>query len=707
MADTNIDPFADINADENPDASLPQKFKGLTPDDRLILNNIFDSQPKRREAYAKKLGITLDPEDDNKFKVLGSKGPYDGEIAPGWHSHFDKGGLAEVAKVQLGDMWNKIKDLGFSAVVNAPLIALGAKAGAAIGAQPGIMFAPETAGLSIPAGATAGGLIGAVLGGALGNAASEGIKEVVGDWLLEQDYVPPDQVLKTTQSIFMGIAPLILTGGAKLTKDAIKGAWSIRTDAVKHLIRVAGGVPDDHLLEMAAQKPWMFTKERVQGASQALHDTYRSIFGMDPEKLLKRNDTEYIPPTSLLYKPLEPLVETQKTQYAILDGKKQANWTTSELVSSLKQQLDKLPQLQSERDVNQKAFATYAQDKIKEIYGDAAKISGQSLKGINDIKKMSFLDDIQLPYSKGRNILNSMQNDARNVEVPGYQYLSKAISSQTEGQGLGAVADQKAAAVYRDFLPSVPPEEQVQNVNKKISQIKKVYALAGDALSPDNIGKAFIGRGANPNSSASVANVRNALKQVGDVTGDPNLGTDVGMQAVQAWAENAYANPRTVGSSRTLPAMAMGAIEGGTKGAVVGGAMTGGNKTGVIAGGIGGALHGAAKGASMSSPETALAALGKAMQSEQTVNKYANMIPSEQAILNNAVPKDLSEAINQYSDAGLQAIYASPLANIIQTKEAPTVSPSLDAALSAGKSMLGIEETKKPEEQDPFADITF
>jgi hypothetical protein len=267
-----------------------------------------------------------------------------------------------------------------------------------------------------------------------------------------------------------------------------------------------------------------------------------------------------------------------------------------------------------------------------------AKDSGSSLMGIQPA--VNSLDNVSLPYSRGRNMLDSMQDDAFDREVAGSRFLKKAITTNTQGAGLGVVADQKAAMAGSN----------VGDVNKQISKVLDTYKTAADAITPNNIRRAFFG---SQEGNPAYANARQSLAQVDEVLGT-DLSSDVGMKSMQAWAENTYLNPKSFGSGR----VAGGMLEGGAKGALTGagGGAAIGSMIPVIGTGVGagvgatvGAVRGAMQAARLANPEQAMKSLSGMIEGQQAAEAALDKLSSGRTIREMvSMPKQTVEALRTF-----------------------------------------------------------
>lgn len=827
MADKNKDPFADLNiVDESVKVEKPQVRGPITDAERLIMNNIFDTQPKRRMAYAKQIGIELDPEDHNKYKIAGTEGGYDGEIDPGTSIYFKPGGLVQQMKTIYGENLKDLGDLAFDMTIAGASMAAGGKLGAELSANPWISA------------------LGGIMGGIAGNHVAELTKDSIGNILLESgNRINPDDSLRFIQDFTVSMAPYILKGGASMTKDALNAAMKMRTNAVKLAIRQAGGLPSKDLLEMAAKKPELFTEQAVQNAEEAMRNSYKNIFGLSEDDLMKRiteRDTKWIPDGSIFRPKMDAKASIQKEMYDQLNVIPEGNWEVGEITAPLKAQLEQIKmKLPSERSADEQAAFSYLSQRIDQIYRDAAEVSGQriddliqqveipkfkegnvkttsdiGLRATSDLSKSgrytdetlkrfsdmglrpeafkvedgviskkisdpvtgSFrwerlpnnqvksladqmnvtpqefekmvslfenrfsmtetskgavragtdvytiiqaadkgkLDKVKFNYSRGRNILDAMQDDAFDREVPGSRFLKRAISANTKGSGLAAVADAKAAKIAEETGLNV----DVGPINKEISELRKLYYEAAKTITPQNIDKAFLGGVGNP----TYGDVRQVLGKVDKVLGT-QLSTDVGMDSMKLWALKQYENPKGMGSGRVLPSAIAGAVKEGTKAAAAGYTLTGGSKDAATVAGILGAGKGFVEGARMAHPEAAMRALNKVMGQQEFVK--GAMTPFTQ-MPGTAIPElagttgglaeslanTLSPGIRsvlQASPQTLEQIYTSPIREQLRQKVTPipVVNPQSMEPLQIPTNQYVPEKKKQSTPEDPFGDLDF
>jgi hypothetical protein len=538
----------------------------VTEIERLVLQNLFDTQPEKRRAYLKQLGFEIDPKNDNNYRPLGSTQGY-AEIDPGVKAYFKKGGLKELGK--------DVGDVLFDLAVNTPLVGASASAGAAGGAAFGTGLAPV-------AGTAVGGIAGLVGGGAAGNVASEEIKNFAADVFLDEN-VPQDQKLTLIQSAISGMVPALLKGAGKIGKGFISAQLAKRREATINAIKAAGGQVTPELIDRAARNPEKFTKEAVAGASENLNKVYKNIFGIAENEPFTPTSTRQIKPDSLFGQALKPLNDQADAEIAKLNIDKAANWQVGELVAPMKKQIAILAD-KFDRTQEEEAAFKYLRDKVASVY-----------KKVGQKTPTEASDSIEITFKQGRDVLKAIQDDAFNREIPGSSYLKQAVGGSPDA--IRALADAKAAKAG-SMLPQI---------NAKRSALLTTYKEAKANLTPTKLTSAFVG-----NDSPAKVNVRDTLAKVDGLLGT-QLADDVELKGVQRLVENAYAAPKNFGSGRTN-VMAEGIKEGMKQGGIglAAGAATSpvtGMAGPVVGGGLGfarGFAQGAENARTMAAPDMAL-----------------------------------------------------------------------------------------------------
>lgn len=416
--------------DSMPDAA-PMRNSPLTDEERMVVQNFFDTQPKRRAQYLMQLGFEMNPKDDNEYRPAGSQGSW-GEVDGGWSAFFKKGALAE--------MKNDIRDASFDVAVQGLLAGAGAVAGS-----------------QIP---VLGTVVGGVLGGALGNAASEGLKNAAGDLFLDKE-IPQDMKLTALQSLVVGSAPAIGKLGKNLGSGAISHVLESRKKAIINAAKASGGGVTAEILEKAAREPELFTDEAVSGATKRLEGEYKSIFGVSPDSPLVMKSTRQVNPESAFGKALKPLNDEATEEVNKLAASPIANWHVDELTGPMKREISVLAD-KFDRTVEEDAALKYLRDKVSYVTKNAGA------KG-------------EINFKQGREVLKAIQDDAFNREIPGASYIKQAIGGRPDA--LRALADQKAAAVG----------SKLPEINAKRSQILQTFETARQNLTPGKITSAYVG----------------------------------------------------------------------------------------------------------------------------------------------------------------------------------------------------------------------
>lgn len=567
-----IDPFGEVKK--------PLRQTPITPNERLIFQNLFDTQIERRKEYAKQIGLELDPEDSNKFRPLGSSGAYQGEIDPGgFRQYFRKGGLKELGQ--------DIEDVGVDVVKGSVAGTMGT-AGAGMGATLG------------PVGAVAG----AGMGAGAGALAVEGVKNLIGDAVLDKS-IPVDLKPIVAETLFTaGISGL--GQGLKMGKKAFDlRQLEKKKEAIINALQKVGGNADRALIEKAAENPDMFTKEAVKGGSQKLNDLYKTTFGLSPDEFGAKVKTfDSIPKDSYFGKMIKPLHDAAQEEVAQLS----TNPLAKVPVSAVEDQVDSLV-----GDLTSRGGLTKdeegALNVLKEFRGQLGSYVSK-----NDLKDLN--------YGQAKRFLNVLQDKAFSEGPFGTQSENPIIS--------------KLAGQFRRSLDTVASNagSNLPELNAQQHEILSSFRTASKQLTPDNIYNAYVG--GNRGKLLDIKNFVNSM--------DEKFGTDLSQQfegkAAEKYFENVYKSGIPKGSSNVNAFIAEEAAKGGIKGVGAGagvGAMTGvGAGPGAVIGGGLGAMKAAEQAASMANPQAAL----------QTLNKVATKIPevaAQSSIINPATAANLIE----------------------------------------------------------------
>jgi hypothetical protein len=633
MADAKKNPFLDdVDVEAERQANQVVRNTPLTTEERLIAQNLFDTQPERRAAYFKQLGLEINPDNDNEYRPMGSQGGF-AEIDPGVSAYFKKGGLKEVAK-DLGDV-------GFDTAVQGLLAGGGAVAGNAV----------------VP-------VIGGILGGFAGNFAAEGYKEAAGDLVLDES-IPNDMKLQAMQSLIVGAAPQIMKLGKKLTGEAVSGILAKSKEAIVNAAARSGNGVTPEILEKAAKNPEMFSKEAVNGATKRLEAEYKSLFGVAPDSALTTRSTRQINPDSAFGRAVKPLNEAATEEINKLAVNPQADWSVGEIVQPMKREIAVLAD--KFRTKEEDAALGYLRDRMDEVYTKAAQRAGKRVEDYVEqvpIRELvsapiesDFIpsmyggvsraastgeqaagdavyrtatrsrirvpdregwDNLKINFKEGRQILKSIQDDAFDREIPGSSYLKQVAGGRPDA--LRALADQKAAAVG----------SKLPEINAARSKILGIFETARQNIKPASITSAFVG-----DNTIQKLQTQEAMAQVDEVLGT-QFTKAIQDNSMQRVIENLYRNPKGFGSGPLNAQIASGAAKGALAGATAGGGagfLAGNPALGAGLGAGVGAAGGALKAAALSSPEAALNAIAKTSAGAELAAQFATEPLSNAALL--------------------------------------------------------------------------
>lgn len=613
MAD-NENPFLaglEIPQDENPflagidvpaaDGSVkPLRTEPVTETERFIFQNLFDTDKKRREAYAKSIGLEIDPNDDNKFRALGSREEFTGKIDPGFSDAYKKGGLvgiaAELGRDVLTDMASDYAIGGLSAAA--------AKAAAIPGSALG------------PVGTVVGGLLGG-FGGAM---AGEESKEFLGDLLLDEE-IPADQRQQVLFGALNALGPVVMKQAGKVVKGGFKTALELRKGAIKEALK-QGGQLSEEAIEKAMKQPELFQPDVVKEGTKRLDDFYRNFFGVAPDEIdIVKAAREMADgtPKGAIGKALEPIYSQRNRALAELNADRAADFSIAELKAPITQ---KLVELESKPflTVDEKDAIGLLNSQLKEIDGFAQKLLPKG-----EAPKVALLDAAGKPIKQA-----APSTDVAQIRVPfgtGQEFLrsfqSKAFDKATKSQN--PIVNQVAGAMRNDVVQAkgMQVNPQFAEAQAKISKAMDVFESAAKTLKPDQLRQSFV---LAPNSNRLTT--QRALQQIDEITGQ-DFTKQFEKGALQAQFEQFYSQSVPKGSSEVRAAMvkgaASGAVKGGFGGAAVSG-ITGGTvplAASVPTGAILGGLRGASQAATLAKPGEALKRLGALTQREQFLESIA------------------------------------------------------------------------------------
>lgn len=591
----------------------------ITDEERLIIQNLFDTQPARRQAYLKQLGFEMDPKDDNKYRPIGSGSAY-GEIDPGVSAYFKKGGLHEFA--------NDAKDILADIVIKGPLIMGGAAAGGMGGAVAG---APVGAAAGMPhVGAAVLAMTGAILGGAAGSAASEELKKHAGDIFLKED-IPQDRKLEAVQALSDGTFNMLFGAGKIASSAMVRTGIEQRQKAI---LQALGSGANHEVLLRVAREPELFSPDNAKNGVKNLTGIYRDLFGLDDPSQISRPDQIK---TGAFRSAIEPLNDKAKEYLGQLGTNSQADFTVDQLTKPLKEKIYQLVKNKFPTEEEAKGI-DYLKKMIKQIedvgvseqekrYPSNPNVLNEGKPNLNtpDILNAEMQNPapgIETPpksgvnspvgqnrisFDQAYNLAKKIQDDAWDKEVPGSNFLKQVTGGKNTG--LTDLLDTKAQSL------GVP----LQELNAQRSQILKTYKTAAQTLTPANIQNAFL---STNKDNVTKHLVREAAGDMDRVLGS-NYSQAIENGSVQAWVNDLYTNARSAGSKSINAEMVKGAVKGGVKGAAVGGAAgtpLGMTIPGAVAGGVTGAAMGAKEAAMMANPTQAIGAYARGAEQLSTPN---------------------------------------------------------------------------------------
>lgn len=575
VADNNFDPKNPFGDPQGPPDKPP-----IDTFQRLILNNIFDTQPAMRVAYMKKLGYELNPRNDNEYRPLGSSSGY-AEIDPGVFDELKKGYLVERAKgsnifksIAAGtdkaadEMANDFGDLAGTAISGAATAA-GARIGSGVG----------QAGTPLLALATG------ILGGAGGNAVAEGAKKMIGNVLVDEN-VPIDKSQLVVQSMLSGLADPVLKGGINMLKSG-KAAWfAARQEAIIEALKRSGGGIDDKIIQRAIEEPELFTPEAVKNANVRMKDIFKNLFGLDKPTRLDAPDR--IARNGLFGKKIGPDNDLYDAELAILDKNPATKFRAEEIEEPLKKEISSLADL-FWRDPEQEAALKALRSDLSSLR-DKITVNGNT-RDISFKEAREWLTAKQRTYSKFSD--GKYEHPAGHILAPVYG----------EREGVLGLVNKKAASVGSPL-----PE-----INARRSKILDTYNAAADNITPSNLVNIY-GGAENPKKLL----LQDLFIEMDSVLGS-KLEKSLTDNTMQRALKPLYENPGKAFGSGPLKAQMLqagikGALKGGAAGAGLGAGtspLTGfaGPAVGFGVGAAAGGTMAANDAARLASPLNAMAAL--------------------------------------------------------------------------------------------------
>jgi hypothetical protein len=587
MDETMDNPFAGLDEGET-----VYDVKPLTAKQRLIIQNLFDSNTVARKKYLKQLGYEMSDSDDNLIRPLGSKMDYI-EIDPGFSDALKKGGLEALGKEILqdaGDIGYDMTDLG-TKVIGTIVGAAGGGGVASIGTA----------------------MAGAAAAGALSNT----VKQQLRDVFLDED-LDFDTTEMLVDSALSAVGTGVIKGGvkgARLIKD-----WdlSTRINGIKNALKAAGNVPDPGLIEYAAKNPDMFTEEAVKGGATRLADAHKAIFGLDTNEFIKDAKTlRKARPDSYFGKLIAPVMDAQDQAIKALSTDTRANVSYPEAKSQLQSLYESLETRVLRRnpsDNEKKAFEVVKEqiNNLKKMAEDKvfSPLKGTELSAKTNPKISDYaLKDVTFNFGEAREFLDGLQDTVFNKETK--------ITNTILGE---------AAHGVRVFLDNVAQRsgneigQELPKLNNRISGMIDDFDIAKEKMNVPNLVRAYVGGAKTPEGRIQANEIQQFIANM-DQKYQTQLAQDFEPKTAAAVFEGLYQGAPAKGSSNINAFMVQefgkGFAQGAGTGGLIGSAFSGiGTVPGVLTGGTVQGLRKATQAATLSRPEQGLRALGPLLQEQ-------------------------------------------------------------------------------------------
>lgn len=618
MADSNTDPFADVNFKAATDSNIPkeQHAQPLGDFDRLIMSALFDTQPKRRAKYLAQRGWELDPKDENKIRPMGSKEPFIQEIDPGGMFNFKQymkpGAGAHEAVL---DSVEGLIDFVQGAVIEA-VGQVGATSGAAAVGAP-----------TLGAGAVPGALAGRSAARIATYNLIEKGKDILGDFFFDNN-IPPDMALRGLQTAIQAVAPEILAKGGEVAAKTVKGTLGAVKKGFINLVTMGGGKVDDIALKGLAQNPHLF--DSVDKGGKVVQDHINELFGIAEDAPIPR-DFKELGESSAFKQGMAALEAPRKEIVTKLSAVPQANVKVQDAVRMLQAQIDAMPRSSGRSQSGGDIAVNYLQDRIKRLVKD---------HGMNG----------QMTFSEMDELVRAVQQDAYNRSDNASGLIRQAAA--TLNNNVKNIAESHAQVI--------PELGDYASIKAKEAKIFDAFESASSNINKKNMLNVIIGGAEDQAPTAFGKDVsRNAattaIKKVDDA-----LGTQYYEGIRSGQLQNNIFQAMQAGK---VPQGSAGAIARGVGGFAAGNAMGGPGLGALTAAGtvVGGM------------PQVGLPIAAKAGQAQETI---------QQSVIN-------------------------PLQDYIGRETNTPVQAATNAAIEAASKNVIQPTVPKPEEQDPFADITF
>jgi hypothetical protein len=606
--------------------------KPLSSLDRIIISALFDTQPKRRAAYLKKLGWELDPKDDNKIRPLGSDVPFVTEIDPGGFFNVSQymaskyGDKKEPKKEAVSELAKDSAEGMLDLIQGALIEGAGQVVGLASGAAAG---APTAGAAAVPAYMT-----GRASGRAYAYNLLEYGKDIIGDMLLDEN-VPPDMSARLMQTAFQAVGPEAMQPITAGVGKAIKGTFTAVKTGVSKLVTMGGGKIDDVSLKAIATNPKEFADPaKLERGGQIVQDQINSLFGIGPEDQVPKKFSD-LGENSLFKTKMSDLDRERRIIAGMISQDPKASITVADAANFLQSQIDSIPPASLRSESGGDIAVDYFNRRIKKLVQDHGQKGKLTFQELDQLVK-SLQEDA---YNRNDNASGFLRSTAGKLNG---MIKGMAEKAADRNPAIGKYADIKAqeAKIFDSF------DSASQNINKK----NMLNMIVGGA--EDQAPTAF-GKDVSRNAATE------SIKRIDDA-----LGT------------NYYEGIRTGQIQNNIfQAMKSGQVPQGSSGAIARGALgyAAGN---AIAPGMG--IPAAAGAIVLGMPQVGLPIAGIAARGEQAVQSgILDAINASQTATSQGVSKAINPAI--------EALLKQAPQNIPQSTPAVPVTPEDDDPFAALK----------------------
>lgn len=655
MADEN-DPFAsiDLGSTDTPPAGAESQTKPFTSVNRLIAQTFFDTQPKRRAAYLKRLGYELDPQDPNKMKPIGEPGKYYLDIDPGgmfdlkqyldqYRAGAKEGGAVKGATRSMTELNMDLMEGAIDLMQGAfqegvsDVAALGAAAGAvASGAG-----APVSPLVALGTRSASRALIYQFI---------ENSKDALGNLFLDEA-IPADQGLRATQTAIQAVAPEILGKATKVgLEKATKGlgaTLNLVQNGFKNLLNIGGGNVDDIVLKGLAKDPKTFADmSKLEQGGDFLQNNFINPLTGTADENVPKNFFE-LGKDSLFKKKMATLESEKGSALTKLDSISGSGVKASDIISTLKNQIDSIMAKRT-RGEDDKLLVEALQERIKEVAKSGPR---------------------NFTFREADQFVDQLQKDAYKGQADYKQGLKFASGS------INRLLKDSADTVDAQLVNAGQQPVNYRGINEAQSKIYNAFDSFSANVNRKNVLSTIVAGplGALNQSTPRGVTANQMSQAIAEI--DDALGTKFGEQVQTGQAQAQLF--RAIQSGK-IPRGAGGFLTSGGLAAATTAAATGGNVPLSLAAGVAGGLAG--------QPSVGLRAVGGLANSQQVLQGVDQGV---QSAIEGALTRSTPAAVGSRAAAG-------------QLAKQPAVQQPIQ---NVNQSLL--QSAGAVEEDDPFAEIDF